>query len=238
MKIENLKSSGSVMIKASNYNRWQFEKFLPFVKGRVLEIGCGAGNITELIAATNLDIVSVDIKKEAVLFTKKRIKKKNVSIKNVDIFSKKIMNELGAFDTIIFSNVLEHIKADHSALRYCYKYLRNSTSKLILLVPAHQFIYGTLDKEVGHYKRYNKKMVKELAAKTNFDIKDIYYFNFVGAIGWFINYKILKRKETNQDDSNLQVNFFDRFIVKPVKFIETYVRPPFGISLIAIMEKK
>ena len=106
IKLEDLKSSGSVMIKASNYNRWQFEKFLPFTKGRVLEIGCGAGNITELIAATNLDIVSVDIKKEAVLFTRKRIKKKNVSIRNVDIFSKKIMNDLGSCDTTIFLTCL------------------------------------------------------------------------------------------------------------------------------------
>jgi len=238
MKIKNLKSSGLVMVKASNYNRWQFENFLPFMHGRVLEIGCGAGNITQLIAATGLDILSVDIKKEAVLFAKKRIKSKNVRIKNLDIFSKRIMNKLGLFDTIIFSNVLEHIKNDYLALNCCSKYLRNNKSKLVLLVPAHKFIYGTLDKEVGHYRRYNKKMIVNLAAKTGFNIKDMYYFNFVGAIGWFINFKILKRIGSNHDDDDVQVNFFDRFLVKPVKFIETYIRPPFGISLIAILEKK
>lgn len=237
MKIKNLKSSGLVMGKASKYNRWQFENFLPYIQGRVLEIGCGTGNITQLIAATGLDILSVDIKKEAVLFAKKRVKSKNVSIKNLDIFSKKIRNELGLFDTIIFSNVLEHIKNDYSALKYCSDYMKNHNSKLILLVPAHKFIYGSLDREVGHYRRYNKKMIVDIAIKTGFNIKDMYYFNFVGAIGWFINFKILKRIGSNHDN-DAQVNFFDRFLVQPVKFIESFIRPPFGISLIAILEKK
>lgn len=235
---KTLKSSGSVMIHASNYNQWQYDIFKPFLSGRILEIGCGSGNLTELLVKNNNEIISVDIKKDATVFTSKRIKNKNLTVYNMDIFSQKNKKKLGKFDTIIFCNVLEHIKNDKNALDYCHKYLKNNNSKLILLVPAHQFIYGTLDFEVGHYKRYNISDIKKLAKLCKFNLNNIYYFNFIGAIGWFVNYKLLKRRNTNEGDNSAQINLFDKYIVKISRFIESIVKPPFGISVISIMEKK
>jgi len=233
-----LKSSGSVMLNANNYNLWQYENFKPYISGRVLEIGCGLGNLTELIIHNANEVVSVDIKKEAAEFTRNRIKNNNLNVYNVDVFSDKSLKKLGKFDTIVFCNVLEHIKDDNKAISFCERYLKDNQSKLILLVPAHQFIFGTLDDEVGHYKRYCKADIVRFSEQNDLNLLKNYYFNSIGAVGWFVNYKLLKRKNTNEGDGNFQVNFFDKYIVNIVRLLESVIRPPFGISLISILEKK
>lgn len=235
MELTNLKSSGSVMIHANNYNLWQAETFRPFLKGRVLEIGCGSGSLTELIAGSVDELITVDTKREAVDYTRQRMAGRNVDIRQMNVFSEASRRELGDFDSILFCNVLEHIDDDLEALKYCRSYLEKRNGTLVLLVPAHQFIYGTLDEEVGHRRRYSKSDIRRLASQSGFRIQDLFYFNSVGAVGWFVNYGILKRRGTNEGDETLQVGLFDRFCVKPTRFIESLVRPPFGISVISVM---
>ena len=141
-----------------------------------------------------------------------------------------------SFDTIVLSNVLEHIEKDEKALKLCYEILRKKHGKLLLIVPAHKFLYGPLDAETGHFRRYEKADIIRLARLCKFKILDLYAFNFAGIFGWFVNYCLLKRKNTNNSPKNLQFGFFDRFIARPSRFIESRVRPKIGLSLVAILE--
>lgn len=229
-----LKSSGLVMAHTSNYNRWQFEQFEHLIKGRVLEIGCGIGNMTELLAPAADSIVSVDPKPEAVAYTRRRLGSlANLELKNTDIFTEKL--EGGSFDTIFFSNVLEHIEDDLGAMRECHRLLK-SKGRLLLLVPSHRWLHGTLDDECGHLRRYTKKQVRGIAKETGFEVNEDYYFNAVGGLGWWTNYCLLRRKGSNNEESSTQVGLFDK-LVPALRLVENAVRPPFGISLISIMTR-
>jgi len=228
------------MVRLDNYNLWQFEQFKAHIGDKVLEIGCGLGNLTKYIKNDIRFLLSVDIKKEAVELTRSRLpENKNFHIELLNVFTDGLKKYSKIpFDTIIFSNVLEHIEDDKGALNKCYKILRKSGGKLLLLVPAHKFLYGTLDKEAGHYRRYNKKEINKLAVLTGFKILKIYYFNIIGALGWYINYCLLKKVNTNNTQSSSQISLYDKFLVKPDRWIENMINPPFGISVIAIMEAK
>jgi len=212
-----------------------------FKDGLVIEVGAGIGEMTKLLkplAPASKWICIEPDKKNAneILMLQSANEVDNL----VQIFNGTLEEfncESKIASVVMLVDSLEHIEDDFEAITKVSEILQNN-GILIIIVPAHNFLFSDFDKKIGHFRRYNKKMIVNLAAKTGFNIKDMYYFNFVGAIGWFINFKILKRIGSNHDDDDVQVNFFDRFLVKPVKFIETYIRPPFGISLIAILEKK
>ncbi len=233
-----LKSSGLVLLNSANYNRWQYEQFRPYVNETVLEIGCGLGNLTQYLREDAKFLLSVDTRQEAVAFIQERCPQRaNFKVECLDIFEEGLKEYARhPFDTIVFSNVLEHIADDAKAMTTCHEILRPTAGKLLLLVPAHQFLYGTLDAESGHYRRYSKKEIIRLARISHFKILDLYAFNVSGALGWFLNYCVLKRKGTNNAPASLQVDFYDRFLVGPSRFLEEKIRPLVGLSYIAILE--
>ncbi len=235
-----LKNSGLVLLRSSNYNYWQYEQFHKYIGKRVLEIGCGLGNLTQYLLKDSNYLLSLDIKPEAIDFVKQRFpERKNFHIRQIDVFKEGLHQYSNIhFDTIVLANVLEHIKDDLKAMRVCYAILHRAKGKLLLLVPAHRFLYGTLDKEAGHYRRYEIKDMMRLADQSNFKIIDLYAFNFIGALGWYINYCLLKKRNTNNSETTMQIGLYDRFIVKPSRLVENWVRPKIGISYIAILEAR
>ena len=203
-----------------------------------MEIGCGLGNLTQYLREDTQFLLSVDTRKEAVDFIQTRCPQTaNFKVENLDVFADGFKGYAGQiFDTIVFSNVLEHIEDDTQAMRICRDILKPAGGKLLLLVPAHKFLYGTLDAESGHYRRYSKKEIIHLAQVSRFKILDLYAFNISGALGWFLNYCVLRRKGTNNPPVNTPMQFYDRFLVKVNRFLENKIRPFVGISYIAILE--
>ena len=233
-----LKSSGLVLLNSENYNSWQYEQFRLYVGKTVLEIGCGLGNFTQYLREDAQFLLSIDSRLEAVAFIQERCPPSaQFKLEQLDVFKDGLKGyDDQPFDTIVFSNVLEHIADDTQAMRICHEILRPRQGKLLLLVPAHKFLYGTLDAESGHYRRYSRKDIVRLAQATGFKILDLYAFNLSGALGWFLNYCVLRRRGTNNSPANLQMNLYDRFLVKPSRFLEERIRPAIGISYISILE--
>ena len=233
-----LKTSGLVLINSNNYTEWRYEQIRKNIGNRILEIGCGLGNFTQYLIKDTKHVVGIDVSPEAVNFAKKRLPDiKNLHLECFDVFQKGLGKySEWEFDTIVLSDVLEHIKNDSNAMRFCHSVLYKTRGKLLLLVPAHQFLYGTLDQESGHYKRYSKKDIIKLAKESNFIIKDIYPINLIGSIGWFINYCMLRRKNTHNSTSSFQTIIFDKYFVKPSKYLESKIKPPIGLTWVAILE--
>src|SRR5207247_6373263 len=62
----------------------------------------------------------------------------------------------GAFDTILCLDVLEHLEDDQSALRHFFT-LAGAGGHVLLTVPAHPSLYGTMDRASGHFRRYRRQ---------------------------------------------------------------------------------
>ncbi len=129
-------------------------------------------------------------------------------------------------------NVLEHIKDDKKALSNMFNLL-NHGGKLILLVPAHQWAFGRIDKGLGHFRRYSKNEVVNKLHDSRFLIQDSRYLNWLGLIGWFVNAKIFKSKILPAG----QLGIFD-LVARPFLMIENFISPPFGLSVLVIGEKE
>lgn len=208
-----------IMSEAVWYNNWLLSQISEYLKGDILEVGAGIGNFTKKLRKFG-DVTAIDYDSNY----------KNANFGDVEkgryFFRRK------SFDTIVCINVLEHIKNDHKALQNMYNLLRKK-GKLILLVPAFDFAYGPMDKALGHYKRYTKKNVSDLLITNHYSLISCHYLNWIGLLGWIINGKILRKRII----PSTQLKIFDK-LAAVLLFFEKFISPPFGLSVLAIGERK
>lgn len=212
-----------------NYNRWIFEKIKPYLGKRILEVGCGIGTMTKFFLNKEL-LISIDNSDKYVKIVNPRFSRyKNFTVFKHDICSNKIVGlKKYNFDTVICLNVLEHIKDDIVILKNVKKILAPG-GRLILLVPAVQKIYGTLDKALDHYRRYEKLELEDKLRKCGFLIQNSLYMNIFGMMGWFLNNRLLRRTIL----SERQLKIYNR-LVPLFRKIEEIIKPPIGQSLLCI----
>jgi len=183
-----------VMMHARNYRQWIVNKVKPFIGNRILEIGSGIGNNIEYLLDREL-VVGIDSHSECEKYLCRRFKKSNIFAFTMDIANTKDITRLSEFkfDTILCFNVLEHIEDELIGLQNM-KEILVSNGSIILIVPAFNFLYGGIDKAVGHKRRYTKKSLLKITNLLDMKIQTLNFMNFFGIFGWFFNNKILNRK--------------------------------------------
>ena len=224
-------STLEILTEAKNYNRWIAENFYSHIKAPLLEFGSGIGNISELLSSyTPLCLTDTDERMLAHLENKfSHIN--DVSVNFLDITQSPPEHLVGSFQTVIGINVLEHVEDDEKALFHLGNILKPS-GRLLLLVPAKTWAYTDLDRQLGHFRRYEKKELAEKLAKASFQIEKLYFFNIIGLMSWIIRDKLQRSGGLRP----YQVSSFDS-IVPILKRVESKVIMPVGISLIAIAQK-
>ena len=86
------------------------------------------------------------------------------------------------FDVILYLHVLEHIEEDEKEILNAKEKLKPG-GYLIVMAPAHQKIYGKLDKAVGHHRRYEKEFFER-----KFENLSIVSLKFLDSIGYILYY--------------------------------------------------
>jgi SAM-dependent methyltransferase len=222
------------MSLAVNYHRWTYDVARPFLGQRVLEVGGGLGSFTRLLLDRER-VVTIDNDSACTAQLRQRFAEQlHVGVLDADVLDPALPGALQEerLDTAVCMNVLEHIEDDRAALRGIYESLRPG-GRLILLVPAHPRLYGTLDEVVGHFRRYTRAEGREKMRAAGFTVLRSHYFNSVGAAGRYIIGRVRKQQETGDG----QVRFYDRYVVPFLSKAERVFAPPFGQSLIVVGRK-
>jgi 2-polyprenyl-3-methyl-5-hydroxy-6-metoxy-1,4-benzoquinol methylase len=223
----------TLLAQAVHYNQWIYDAFQPVLGSRVLEVGCGIGTYTQMLLNTpNVTHVSA-LETEAGYIP---ILKEQVNIpvgKTLDARCQNILETvegLGHFDTCIMLNVLEHIEDDVEALK-TLKYLlgENQNGHVVIFVPALMSLYSEYDRSIYHYRRYQKESLRNVLLAAGFEIQTLRYFNFVGILGWWVRFCLLKQKEFDKRS----IGMFET-IAPLIKAWENRFPPPIGLSLVAI----
>ena len=104
---------------------------------------------------------------------------------------------------------------------------------LILQLPAHRFLYGSLDHNLNHFRRYTIRDIREKLEANGFKSERFFRMNMFGVIGWFLYSRILKRELLPKGP----LSAFN--LLTPVFMaIERMVPMPVGLSIIAIGRKE
>jgi len=221
-----------VIAKADRFNKWMYDQFKHQLKGEVLEIGSGIGNISQLVIEEGCSITLSDYNEEYCESLKKKFSQhKNVrEVVSIDLLDPDFENKYSVykekFDSIFLLNVIEHIEDDQRAVKNC-NYLLKPGGHLILLAPAYSWLYCTFDKQLGHYRRYSLNQLKQLLRKEEFSILSGNYFNFTGIAGWLLFGKIMNKKML----SSGEMSAFNK-IVPLAKVIDKLLGKNTGLSII------
>ena len=229
---DELFESAAGMAAATNYAEWTFSLFAPFVRGRVLEVGCGVGTFTKRLIATRAvsQVLSIDVSAAAVETCRRGVTDPRLEVRHADV-----SDVSGRFDLVVCMNVLEHIEDDRAALQHMWQ-LVDPGGTLFLLVPAHQALFTSFDTESGHFRRYNKHHLSKLmreAAVTPAEVRS-FYFNSIGALGYWAVYKLLGKAP--RASAGAEIGWFDRVVVPWQRRFEPR-QLPFGISVVSIATK-
>ncbi len=219
------------MRKLHRYNQWIFSKFHPFLGRRVLEVGSGIGNITKYLLDRDF-VIATDVELMYLTLLKNTFGQyKKFMIENFDISSSDVERYRSYhIDSVICFNVLEHIEKDEKALKNIFDILE-SGGRLLLFVPSHRWLYGSLDQHLGHHRRYGKEELKKKLENMGFQVILLEYFNRIGIFGWFLNSKILRRKRLPP----LQLRIYNLLV--PLFKMADILPLPFGTSLVAVVER-
>jgi len=225
------------MASVTHYNRWIYEELAPYAGQRVLEVGCGIGNMTDFFLDREL-LVGIDRMPASVAFIRQRFRGlSNIDILQADIVDPTIVPRLRSyrFDTVMCINVLEHIEDDRQALQHMWKVLEPK-GRLLLLVPAGRYLYGTLDQALGHYRRYERDELAQRVIEAGFTPLQLRYMNLAGIPGWYLNSRIRKQRLLPKS----QLQWFDRLaplFIRGERLLRRIWDIPLGQSLICIAEK-
>lgn len=217
---------------AVNYRRALIREFSPHLRGRVIEIGAGIGQMTELLRKLPdiQSLLSIEPDPHFCREFRKTFPDQPLLEGTIDS-----VTDDKPCDGMVSVNVLEHILEDERELAIYGKLLRASKGRLCLFVPARQEIYGQFDKDVGHHRRYSKPELKRKLEAAGFEVMRLRYFNCVGYFGWWLNFRVLKQRAMNVGT----VRLFDSVIFPVVYAAESHIcAPPFGQSLIAVGRAK
>lgn len=223
-----------VISDAEKFNNWMYQTIRPYCSGRVLEIGSGIGNISSHFIKDGFQITLTDIRVQYC----KRLEHKFAGQPNVDgvhlmdlvdpEFDSRYSSFFGKFETIFALNVVEHIKEHQLALDNCKKMLIKG-GKVVILVPAYQWLYNGMDEDLEHYRRYTADSLSALFKHSEYKVMHQQYFNFVGIFAWFFTGNILRKRNI----PGKQMKIYN-ILVPVFKWIDRFILHKAGLSVIVV----
>jgi SAM-dependent methyltransferase len=220
-----------ILAEAPRYNRWQFDMVAPWLGRRILEVGAGIGNMSEQFLESRPELLVVT---DTDAFYRARLAERFAGRPEVVVEALSMPDPSAGprfakyrLDTVIATNVVEHIEDDLGTVRTMGGLLVPG-GRAVILVPALQSLYGTLDRELGHYRRYSPARLRVLLERAGLQVEQLGWFNRVGVLGWWFNGRVRKVSRIPLD----QLRSFDRLV--PLFRLERFLPLPFGQSLIAV----
>jgi glycosyltransferase involved in cell wall biosynthesis len=194
---------------APKFNRWMADTITPYAGRKVLEIGAGMGNMTRHVCPHRKLYIATDINSEYTDHLRNMFRHRpSVQVAKLDATAPEDFRPFEQqLDTVVCLNVLEHIEHDGSTLQ-SIRTLLEPGGRLILLVPNDPRAYGTIDREIGHFRRYTPPHLRRLLADSGYDVEDILSFNRVSMPAWKFTGQVRKARTL----SRMALRVFDKFV--------------------------
>jgi len=225
--------------QSSDFRNYSLRKLIAKkYKGKsLLDIGCGTGFFSYEGIKKGFKVMAIDIERKFLKKTKETCKN-NKLLTTMQLDGKRIDKIKEKFDTIIAIDVLEHIQEDKLLIKKIRNRLNNE-GRIIIIVPAHQFLYGVRDKNAGHFRRYSKKHLYNVLKNAGFKNIKIRYWNFLGFFPYFFFEKVIHKKinESMRSSKGIISRIINKILTAWFITIENSVSFGFGLSLLAVGEK-
>lgn len=220
----------------SNANNWKsyFARHLkPFVSGYVAEVGAGIGGTTALLCSgdeTSWTCLEPDPSLCQEITDKIADEELPANV-TAEVATLADLAPARTFDSIMYIDVLEHIEDDLGEANRAADRL-NPGGYLIVLSPAHQWLFTPFDEAIGHYRRYNKSSIKALKP-AGVALHKCFYLDSVGLLASLGNKLLLRQSSPTLS----QIKFWDNMMVPVSGVADPLTRHMFGKTIVAVWQK-
>jgi len=214
---------------AVHWKAYWASRIREWIRGDVLEVGAGLGVNT--IALRNSDVTSwLCLEPDSELA--ERLAKAVTAIPNcrVRVGTMASLAER-TFDSILYIDVLEHIKDDAEEMARAAKLLR-SGGHLVVLAPAHQFLYSSFDAAIGHHRRYNKASLQR-CSPPGCRTEAMFYLDSLGVFASLANRMVLRQNKP----SLRQIEIWDNFIVPTSRLLDQVFGGAIGKTIVGAWKR-
>ena len=135
-----------------------------------------------------------------------------------------------SFDCILYLDVLEHIQDDIGELKEATRHL-NPMGTLVILVPAHQWLFSNFDEAVGHHRRYTKGLLQKVVPPT-LACEKLLYLDSLGVLTSLANRLFLK----SLTPTSVQIKYWDSMLVPASRHIDRIFGNTLGRSLVGVWQ--
>ncbi len=222
--------------KAINWKKYYLKLSYKFFKKKsdFLEVGAGIGGLSKIfmpsVNYSSWTIIEPDqsnfkkLEANIDIMHNHRINALNIKIDD-------FMEDQKKFDLILLADVLEHLENDKFILGDLFNKLKPN-GKIIIFVPARQFLFSEFDKQIGHYRRYSFKSIKKILPIKS-KLIDIKYIDSIGFFASLFNKLFLK----SNNPSTRQVLFWDRILIPLSRIFDKLLFYKFGKNIFLIISK-
>lgn len=221
------------LARARRLADWMFEQFAWAARGAVVEVGAGIGTFSERLLHAGIESLLLIEPDEACVHVladrfgddpRVRLVREQLPDAN------SLLEQPQGFDFVLCQNVLEHVREDGRAVEVMASALRPG-GRLCVLVPAGPRLFGPLDREYGHERRYTRESLRAVVEGPGLQITDLYSFNALGIPGWWA------KNRTGASSLGTRSLAVYETLLPLWRPVERRVRLPWGLSLIAHAER-
>jgi glycosyltransferase involved in cell wall biosynthesis len=176
------------------YLSWLTRVLRPYLGDTVLEIGAGLGNMTGRLMGKKLRYVAGEKDPLYLHALRNRfLRTPSVTVCQLDPEAPADFEPWkGQFETALSVNLLETVEDPQAVLASMAACLKPGGA-LVLLTPQGQSLYGTLDRAMGHKRRFDAEGLAAMLGKIGFRIEQERQINKLGAAGWWFSSRVLHR---------------------------------------------
>lgn len=202
----------------------------PFLGARVLDVGAGIGSTAEVFG--KVDCAEwLALEPDPAMCDRLRTSIRSGTLPERVKVKCGTLNALSAderFDTILYVDVLEHIEDDAAELNLAARHV-TASGFVVVLSPAHNWLYTPFDRAIGHHRRYNSKMLSAIKP-DNLDLVAMRYFDSAGMMASLGNRMLLR----SAMPTAAQIKFWDSVLVPISRVVDPLLLGNIGKSIIAV----
>jgi SAM-dependent methyltransferase len=217
-----------------NWKSYWSRQVRPFLGGDVLEVGAGLGSNTRFLDIEDTGRwVCLEPDPELAAQLERNLKQTKKKHRAYDVVCGTLKTlPAQQFDTIVYIDVLEHIEDDRDELNTAASYLAHRGC-LVVLCPAHQRLFTAFDASVGHFRRYNRSMLRNISP-TGLQLERMRYLDCAGMLASAANLVFLNQSMPSKS----QLGFWDHCMVPISRVLDKLVLYSVGKSILAIWRKR
>jgi len=219
--------------KALNWKNYYGSMLKSFLRGDVLEVGAGIGGTTKILCdGSQRRWVCLEPDRNLSILIEKKMESGLLpACCSVQTGTIESLAENSLFGTILYIDVIEHIENDVEELYRATQHLAEN-GKLIVLAPAHQWLYSPFDKAIGHYRRYSMSMLRSIVP-GNLIVRRMDYLDCTGLCVSLMNKVLLRQSQP----SRFQIEYWDRYLIPISRFFDPILGHNIGKTILGIWEK-